>query len=622
MEEETMSSIFGEILTFPQEKGPDVKLLVQGDEFYARYENLDGYTVVFDTDRGLFCYAMLINNELVSTGVEMGKSPPAGIKRHFKESEEVRNTKFLRRFARMKPPTPYFKASPTMKTLGPEKGLLEGRRVSEGKVRGLTVLVHFQDVTSSATKADVEALLNGTGYHENGNFCSVREYYKLMSGGKLDYTNEVVGPITLSHNRYYYTKHLLVEEALDLAVQGGLDLTKFDSLNEGVVDAMSFLYAGQTQYVDDLWPHNSDIDLRYGNMKTFFYMLSSMGRTKEDLSIGTFCHESGHMICRWPDLYDYGTRDGDFQSSAGLGYYCLMAAGNHNDYGRTPAPVCSYLRYLMGWPDKVVSLNKPGQFTAQQGDYATVLQYETGKINEYFLVENRTQLDLDEHIPASGLAVLHCDILGSNEWQGGTPNRHYQCGLIQADGNLDLETNNNLGDENDLFGKVEGIALSHFTKPSSVLWDDSESGLIISQVSKQGKSITFTVGKAEIGRLVKKESSPKVAIPDKDVTGVTDELTLEEDGRVQKIKVSVEIDHENIGNLRVDLTSPKGKKALLHNRKEKGKKNLAKTFDSDSSSTLAALIGQPTQGTWKLRVKDYVKGEKGTLKKWGLELTC
>jgi hypothetical protein len=56
-----MSSIFGEFLTFPQEKGPEVQLRVYGDEFYSRYENIDGYTVVYDQDHGLYCYALLIS---------------------------------------------------------------------------------------------------------------------------------------------------------------------------------------------------------------------------------------------------------------------------------------------------------------------------------------------------------------------------------------------------------------------------------------------------------------------------------------------------------------------------------------------------------------------------------
>ena len=175
-----------------------------------------------------------------------------------------------------------------------------------------------------------------------------------------------------------------------------------------------------------------------------------------------------------------------------------MSAGNHNDNGRTPSPVCAYLRYLVGWCDNVVCLDKPGEYQAVHGDYNTALIFESRKCqmkpcNEFFLIENRSQLGLDKDIPSSGLAVYHCDILGSNEWQGGTSTKHYQCGLLQADGHLDLETNRNMGDEMDLFKETEGMAISHSTLPSSNLWDGSESGLIISNISAPGQIITFQV---------------------------------------------------------------------------------------------------------------------------------
>ncbi|MDM7934277.1 MAG: M6 family metalloprotease domain-containing protein [Methanothrix sp.] len=362
-----MSSIFGEVLTFAQERGPEVRLRVYGDEFYARYENLDGYTVVYDPDRGLYCYALLVHGEFVSSGVDCSSSPPDGVRRHLKESEEVHNHKFESRFARAVPSAVHFRPSLNLRTFGSEKGLMEGRRVSEGEVRGLTVLVQFQDVKSTVTAEDVDAMLNSRNYHENGNFCSVREYFQIVSNGRLDYTNLVFGPVTLRRPRQYYTQNLLVKEALDLAVKGGVDLGQFDSRGEGIVDAMSFLYAGQTQYIGELWPHNYYIDLQYNDMKTYFYMLSSMGRSRDDLTIGTFCHESGHMLCRWPDLYDYGNRDGDFEKSAGLGHYCLMSAGNHNDGGRTPSPVCAYLRNLVGWCERTVRLNIPGRTRQSTG---------------------------------------------------------------------------------------------------------------------------------------------------------------------------------------------------------------------------------------------------------------
>ena len=44
-------------------------------------------------------------------------------------------------------------------------------------------------------------------------------------------------------------------------------------------------------------------------MHTDLYLLTSLGRSAGDLSIGTFCHENGHLLCRFPDMYDYGERD-------------------------------------------------------------------------------------------------------------------------------------------------------------------------------------------------------------------------------------------------------------------------------------------------------------------------
>lgn len=333
-----MSAIFGETLIFQQDNGPDVELVVFGDEFYARYETKDGYTAVYDPERGLYCYAVLLSGRFASSGVPISKRPPSDIRRGLKEAETIRNDKFEGRYADLRPPQPGAAAN-VARTLGPNNGLLEGRRVSEGHIRGLTVLVEFADLTSAVTAADVEAMLNAPNYRENGNFCSVREYYHLMSNGKLDYSNVVVGPIKLSQNQRYYVQNLLCREALDKVVnQLGIDLSQFDSRGEGIVDALSFMYAGRTVYEGNLWPHNSELNLTYNGIKVRYYTIQSLGRQRVDLSIGTFCHESGHLLCRFPDLYDYGSRDGDFEKSAGMGYYCLMSAGNHLNNGRTPLP--------------------------------------------------------------------------------------------------------------------------------------------------------------------------------------------------------------------------------------------------------------------------------------------
>src|SRR5215217_492571 len=239
--------------------------------------------------------------------------------------------------------------------------------------------------------------------------CSAREYFRRASSGKLDYSNVVVGPYKLSRNREFYVNNLLVEEALQLALADGLDLKQFDSRSQNIVDALNVLYAGQTQYRGDLWPHNSSIDLTFGTMHTDLYLLTSLGRSAGDLSIGTFCHENGHLLCRFPDMYDYGERDGDTTASSGIGSYCLMGSGNHLDNGRSPSPVCAYLRDLAGWCDNETDLGVSGTYQAAHGDYNRVMKYRTSKGNEYFLLENRSKMDLDRGGSSSGLAVYHCD---------------------------------------------------------------------------------------------------------------------------------------------------------------------------------------------------------------------
>ena len=84
-----MSAIFGEVLTFGQPNGPDIRLAVFGDEHYARYENLDGYTVVYDEGAGLFCYARLSAGELGQPALPPAIQPPAGLQRHLQESAAV-----------------------------------------------------------------------------------------------------------------------------------------------------------------------------------------------------------------------------------------------------------------------------------------------------------------------------------------------------------------------------------------------------------------------------------------------------------------------------------------------------------------------------------------------------
>ncbi|MFF0066144.1 M6 family metalloprotease domain-containing protein [Streptomyces sp. NPDC005279] len=627
-----MSAIFGENLTFTQEDGGDVELVAFGDDKYARYETMDGYTVVYDTQQGGYCYAEQYGSgtgrRFSSTGVRVPEGPPENLPRHLREGQEFRRNQVMDRFATMIPPDERAAIRPdAMLTFGPNQGLLPGDRVSEGDVRGLTILVTFPGTNTTVTREDVDDMLNSPNFSGNGNRCSVKEFFRTMSTDRLRFTNTVVGPFRMSRPRLAYAnvEGLLVPEAIQAAFDAGVDFSRFDSQGRGIVDSVCIMYAGRTEYKGDLWPHNWVHRQAYDGMRTELYTVTSMGRAPDDLSIGTYCHESGHLLCRWPDLYDYGTaeREGDDFTSAGMGTYCVMGAGNHLGDGRTPSPVCVYLRRLVGWCGQDVDIARADNYVAKHGDYDTALIYQHPQRadTEYFLVENRSRDDFDVNLTASGLAVYHCDIDGSNEFQQGTSAHHYQCALMQADGHLDLETNANQGDGGDLYGPTEGTALSHSSRPASLWWDGSESGLTISQVSGPGAVITFRTGTQGVaGISVAGKSSPAAVISAESAGGLTDAITLQGLGTVRELEVSIDIAHPRIGDLRVVLLSPTGRRAVLHNRTGGSTNDLRLSLDSRPPSLLAPLVGEGVTGEWKLRITDAAESSTGKLLHWELHV--
>ncbi|WP_455204840.1 M6 family metalloprotease domain-containing protein [Kaarinaea lacus] len=616
-----MSAIIGETLIFGQQEGNKVPLVVSGDEFYARYETQQGYTVIYDLNRGCYCYAQLDHGHLVSTGTPISKRAPVDLRKHLKEPSRVRNAKFKSRYDALRPSQAEGETA-LMRTLGRNSGLLTGRQISSGNVKGLTILVEFQDLPCEVSKDEVDEMLNASDYRKHGNFCSVRQYYQLMSSGQLDYRNDVVGPVRLSKKQSHYINQPLMQEALDLAIdQFNINLSDYDSLNSGVVDALSFLYAGRTLYKNWLWPHNSTINLTRDGVRTDFYTIQSLGRSNVDLSIGTFAHETGHMLCRFPDLYDYGQRDGDFESSAGLGRYCLMSSGNHLNGGKTPSPICAYLRDLAGWCDSQVDLNKVGAFTAMHGNYGVAMRYSTPVPNEYFLVENRANVGLDEFLPDGGLAIYHCDTRGSNEYEDGTPEKHYQCALLQADGHRDLENDFNPGDQGDLFGAISGKAIADETNPTSRMWDGTDSGLVISKVSSPSAEMTFMTGTSPtLENKVSAEAFPDLIIPDNKDEGVTSSLLIDRVGALQAIAVQVDISHTYRGDLEVELVSPSGTAVILHSGKGGQQDDLHLDMRSQDSDILRTLLGEAISGQWDLIVRDKLRDDVGRLNHWKIEL--
>jgi hypothetical protein len=88
-----MTGVFGQRVMLGQGNGPDVELVVEGDEWYANYETPSGYSVIYDDDLGLFAYARVRAGCFESTQVPATQPPPPGIEPHARESDEIRVAK-------------------------------------------------------------------------------------------------------------------------------------------------------------------------------------------------------------------------------------------------------------------------------------------------------------------------------------------------------------------------------------------------------------------------------------------------------------------------------------------------------------------------------------------------
>jgi subtilisin-like proprotein convertase family protein len=180
--------------------------------------------------------------------------------------------------------------------------------------------------------------------------------------------------------------------------------------------------------------------------------------------------------------------------------------------------------------------------------------------------------------------------------------------------------NVNQGDGADLYGEVQGIALSAESSPHSREWDGRDSGLVISDIGAPGETIAFTVGGTAPAQVIVGQASPMLTIPDNRATGVSSVIAIAESGTVAKIRVRIDIEHPYIGDLRVTLTSPGGRRAVLHAELGGPTDNLIAAYDSTSPGTLSSMVGQSMKGDWVLNVADRARRDVGTLRSWSIEL--
>jgi subtilisin family serine protease/subtilisin-like proprotein convertase family protein len=89
-------------------------------------------------------------------------------------------------------------------------------------------------------------------------------------------------------------------------------------------------------------------------------------------------------------------------------------------------------------------------------------------------------------------------------------------------------------------------------------------------------------------------------------------------GTLKDLRITVDITHSFIGDLRVDLVTPGGATVVLHDHAGGSTHDLKRTYAPVDTPALAPLIGSAAQGTWQLRVRDDVRFDSGRLNAWRL----
>jgi subtilisin family serine protease len=112
----------------------------------------------------------------------------------------------------------------------------------------------------------------------------------------------------------------------------------------------------------------------------------------------------------------------------------------------------------------------------------------------------------------------------------------------------------------------------------------------------------------------------RLEIPDDNPQGITSTIRVNDSASVREIQVTVDIEHDFLGDIEVSVKAPSGQTVLLQNRTLGSLTQLKKTYSVETTPTLKLLLNKPAAGVWQLQVVDYASMDKGTLNSWELQL--
>lgn len=365
-----------------------------------------------------------------------------------------------------------------------------------GSKRGLVILVQFPQTPFYFPNSTFQSFFNEEGYADDLNRGSVHDYFLDASYGQFDFYFDIVGPVTMSNPLSYYggnnsngdDQHpaVMVTEAIHL-IDEEVDFSQYDWDGDGEVEQIYIIHSGydeaQSNSRIDIWSHAWTLTeaLDEGDGQGPFtvdgviidsYATSSELRNRSGYNIsgiGTACHEFSHCF-GLPDFYD--TSGHNF----GMNSWDLMDYGEYNGNGGTPAGFTSYERMFCGWlePIELTEATEVRNMPALTSEPVAYILRNTGKYDEYYLLENRQKESWDSNLGGHGMLILHVDY-DSQAWMENTVNNirsHQRMTIIPADNQLYSFTLS--GDP--WPGTLGNTELSDMTMPAATLFNPNANG--------------------------------------------------------------------------------------------------------------------------------------------------
>ncbi len=499
----------GEVLyNIKQPDGKNVSVLYFGDEFFVTMESPDGYTLIENSD-GWLTYAMLnadksayIPTDNIYSGVSASRSVG---ERHLRINPTAMRAKVEAGRKALGVPT-LNQSRANFRARKPLPAIRNG----VDTIIGLTVLIDFPDEKSTLTKGQIEDFVNKENYNDFNNNGSIRDYFYDVSNQKWIYLNVVTEFYTTKNNKSHYDHNIswmegaaadkktamektqaVMHEALEHFKAEGFDFSQLSTQASSYFGkefrAINFFYAGVPDHGwgKGLWPHKSALHSKqpYFAVDGATVWTYQMTAIRNELSVGTFIHETGHVLCGYPDLYSY---EQNYENV--IENYCHMSSSS----SKNPVTFNPYFRSLMGWLEMVnIDTLKVGREYTDHANDAHVYYSHTHE-KEWFFVENRRRENRSATLPGDGLMIWRINEDGNNARPSET-NGVRLVEVVQADG-LNQMAAGGRPDAGDFYNATINTVFGETSTPAATWSDGSFSGVDIRNISLSGRSMTFSIG--------------------------------------------------------------------------------------------------------------------------------